>query len=183
MNLVKSLLGSQSGALVNSIAKAAGVDPKDAENVIGKLLPALSKGVKNNTTDQDGLDNLLNALNKGDHQRYIDDPDSLQGTDSTDEGNSILGHIFGSKDVSRNVAAHTAKETGISSGIIKKMLPLVAAVAMGALSKKSAGAGLLGTALAGGAGSKAMGMLTSFLDADDDGHVIDDVLRLAKKLF
>ena len=55
------------------------------------------------------------------------------------DGNKILGHILGSKDVSRNVAAAAANDTGIDADLIKKALPLVAALAMGAMSKKTSG--------------------------------------------
>ena len=39
--------------------------------------------------------------------------------------------------MSRQVAATAEKDTGIDAGLIKKALPLVATLAMGAMSKKS----------------------------------------------
>jgi hypothetical protein len=47
------------------------------------------------------------------------------------DGNGILGHILGSKDVSRQVAAQASARTGIGADVLKKMLPLVATLAMG----------------------------------------------------
>jgi hypothetical protein len=92
--------------------------------------------------------------------------------------------------VSRNVASHAAQKTGQDSGIVKKMLPMIAAAAMGALSKQnsssSGGAmGMLGSVLGGGQKSSgsSLGALGSFLDADNDGDVLDDVLKLGKKFF
>ena len=45
--------------------------------------------------------------------------DFLDGEDAgvTDDGNAILGHIFGSKDVSRGVANQAADLTGIGGDI------------------------------------------------------------------
>ena len=44
---------------------------------------------------------------------------------------TFLAILFGSKDVSRAVAGHAAKQTGIGADVLKKMLPMVAAMAHG----------------------------------------------------
>lgn len=53
------------------------------------------------------------------------------------DGNNILGHLFGSKDVSRAVAGQAATKTGLGADVLKKLLPLVATMAMGSLSKQT----------------------------------------------
>ena len=84
------------------------------------------------------------------------------------DGNGILGHLFGSKDVSRQVAAGASAQTGIGADVLKKMLPMLASLAMGALAQRatrapggnvqlnpSSGGGLmdmLGPLLGGGGG-------------------------------
>ena len=75
--------------------------------------------------------------------------------------------------MSRNVAANAASSTGLDAGLIKKALPLLAGLAMGALSKKS------------NAGQSMGGGLTDLLGfgGNDDGLGLDDVLNLAKKFF
>jgi hypothetical protein len=90
-------------------------------------------------TDGDGLSKLRRALETGGHDRYIDNPESMLADETRVDGNKILGHLFGSKDVSRDVARTAEKDTGIDAGLIKKALPLLATLAMGAMSKKSAG--------------------------------------------
>ena len=67
---------------------------------------------------------------------------------------------------------------------------MLAAAAMGSLGQQASGGGQLaglGAALGGGGGrsgdSPALSMLESFLDADRDGNVLDDVLGLAQKFF
>ena len=89
-------------------------------------------------------------------------------------------HILGSKDLSRQVAATASARTGISDSILKQMLPAVAALAMGALSKgtsaQHAGVSEIGPAAASGGGSDILSMLTPFLDRDRDGSIADDIL-------
>jgi hypothetical protein len=49
-----------------------------------------------------------------------------------------LGHLFGSKDVSRQVANGAAAKTGIGADVLKRMLPMLASLAMGALAQRAA---------------------------------------------
>ncbi len=124
---------------------------------------------------------LANALAKGDHQRYLERPEQLRQSAAQLEGNAILGHIFGSKDVSRNVAGAAARETGVDAGIIKKLLPLLAPVVMGALSSRASSAGMLSGG--GSSSGSSLGAIASFLDFDKDGSAIDDVLNIARRFF
>jgi hypothetical protein len=72
-------------------------------------------------------------------------------------GNEILGHIFGSKDVSRDVAGQASQQTGIDTSVLKKLLPIVAgAVAMHYITHRNSGGagtetggGILGSILGG----------------------------------
>ena len=97
---------------------------------------------------------LLQALGKGNHDRYLDHADALTNHAAVEDGNGILGHIFGSKDTSRALADRTSKTTGISSGILKKMLPLIAALVMGSLKKQSSNSGILDQLLGGLGGGR-----------------------------
>jgi hypothetical protein len=186
MSLLDAVLGKQNADMVAQLAQSAGIDQNDVQNIVRQLLPAVSRGIKSNATSSEGLQGLLNALQTGNHQRYIDHPEALQEETAKADGNAILSHIFGSKEVSRNVAAHAAQETGADTGIIKKLLPLVATVVMGALSKQSSDKTLsAGSAQSyGQSGANPAGnWITSFLDADKDGDITDDLLNLAKKFF
>ena len=90
----------------------------------------------------------------------------------------------GSKEVSRQVASHASQQTGVSSDILKKMLPVVATMVMGGLSKQSNTGGGALAGLLGGASKQQSGgqsLLTSFLDADGDGSVADDLLGMFLK--
>lgn len=88
------------------------------------------------------------------------------------------------KDVSRNVAGHGAAQTGLDAGILKQMLPMKAAIAMGILGKQVSGAGSQG-AFRGGKGIPAgtPGFLGALLDSNQDGSILDDLLGLARKFF
>ena len=178
MNLLDLITATGGDNGIREMANSAGLGTDDATKLVAALGPALLGGLKKNTTDDSGLAGLRRALETGGHQRYLDDPQSMRSEDARADGNRILGHLFGSKDVSRNVAAHAASETGIDAGIIKKALPLLAGLAMGAMSKKTSAGRELGTS----ANSGGLGPLADMLSGDD-GFGLDDVLGLARKFF
>ncbi len=177
LDLLKSAGGDDS---VGQLARSVGLGSSDASNLVKALAPALMRGMQKNTADDNGLAGLRRALETGGHDRYIDRPDLMASDDTRSDGNRILGHIFGSKDVSRNVAAAASRDTGIDASLIKKALPLVAALAMGAMSKKTSAGRDLGTsASAGGLGPLA----DLFGGGGSDSGGLDAILGMARKFF
>jgi hypothetical protein len=83
--------------------------------------------------------------------------------------------VLGSKDASRQVASQASAQTGLGADLLKQMLPVVAAMAMGALSKHTAGAagqeasagggllGTLGSLIGGGQAPSGAGALMGIL--------------------
>lgn len=182
MSLLSSILDANGGAAVREMARSVGISEADAQGAVQQLLPAIARGIRRNASRGGGLEELIGALKSGGHRRYVDHPEDLAQPDTIVDGNAILGHVLGSKQVSRNVAGRAARETGLDAGVLKQMLPMVAAAAMGCLGKQVSGGGALGALSSGPSRDPGMaGMLESFLDSDRDGAVLDDVLDLARK--
>jgi hypothetical protein len=197
MNLTDIL--AQAGGL-QSVARDLGLSEDQAAVGVDALLPAVLGGMKKQAQAQPagaaGLGELLGQLGGG---GLLDQVLSPQPTDPS-PGNEVLGQIFGSKDVSRTVADHAAAQSGLDSGLLRKMLPLVAMLVTGFMAKQAGGAaaqapdggrpgglgdligsvaGMFGAgAGAAGAGSS-LGGLGAMLDADGDGNALDDILRMA----
>ena len=177
MNLMDLLMESGRGGALDRIAQRSGLSTNQTNDVLAQLAPALGRALQRNTASSDGLESLLGALAGGHHQRYVDRPEVLDQPESINDGKAILGHLLGSKDVSRNLAGHAAAQTGVNADVIKRMLPMVAALAMGALSKKTA------APQARPSQSHAGSLINSLLDSDRDGSVADDLLNMARKFF
>lgn len=205
MNLTDIL--QQAGG-IESMASELGVSPSIAKQGADALLPAILGGFKKQAQGGgiEGLGGLLGQLGGGGLL------DAVLGSQPTPvgQGNDVLGQIFGSKDVSRTVAGHAAEQTGIDSGLLKKMLPMLAMLVAGYMAKQggssaggSAGGGLgdlIGGALGGGSGGGLGGMLGSVLgggssggtgglgglgkliDLNGDGNPLDDIIGMAGKL-
>ena len=177
MNILESILAAQNGGAVTQMSQQLGVGEDQAASVLSALVPALAGGFQRNMQSAGGLDALMGALSGGQHAQYLDNPGSL--ANAVGDGNGILGHILGSKDVSRAVATRAAQQTGLDASILKKALPLVAALMMGAMARQNSGSAM--TAGSSTPGGGLMSMLTPMLDSNRDGSIVDDVLGMLGK--
>lgn len=137
MNLLEMIMSAQNGAAAQQAGAQLGLNQSQSQSAIAALLPAISSALKQNTANPQGLAGLLGALQNGQHEQYLDNPQMLGQPQTVNDGNAILGHLFGSKEVSRAVAGRASEQTGIGSDVLKKLLPLVATMAMGSLSKQT----------------------------------------------
>lgn len=177
-NLLDVLFADENKSALDEVRKNFNLNEQETRAAVEELIPALSRGLQKNTAATPGMDELLEALRTGKHERYMEKPGSLGTPETVKDGNDILGHIFGSKEVSREVATRASRQSGISSSLLKKMLPVVASLVMGALSKKVMGGGRTGAAASRSATG---GLLSSLLDNDKDGSIWDDVLGMAAR--
>ena len=178
MNLLEMLMSAGGNAAVGQLGSRFGLDENQTMAALQQLVPALGGGLQRNISAEGGLDNLLGALSGGNHSQYIDNPELVNSEETTAEGNGILGHLLGSKDASRELAAQASAQTGIGADVLKQMLPVVATMVMGSLSKQSAAGGFLGGQGAPAQADGLLGMLTPLLDSNHDGSVADDVVGM-----
>lgn len=208
MNLTDIL--AQAGG-IESMASQLGVSPETAKAGADALLPAILGGFKKQAETGGGVEGLGGLLSQLGGGGLFDAVVGPQPT-PVDQGNDVLGQIFGSKDVSRTVASHAAGQTGLDSGLLKKMLPILAMLAAGYMAKQggqqgeggglggllggmlgggnSGGlGGVLGSVLGGGASGGAaapagggLGGLGKLIDLNGDGNPLDDIIGMAGKL-
>jgi hypothetical protein len=206
-----SILNQAGG--IGAIARELGVDEGTAQAGAAALLPAVLGGFKGQAqAHPEGLGGLLGMLGGMGGGGLLESV-LAPAPSNVDAGNGVLGQIFGSKDVSRTVADHAAGQTGLSSDLLKKMLPLIAMAVAGYMAQQGGGGaggmlgGLLGAATGGGgmggmignvlggmmgggqpaapapAQGGALGGLGSLIDMNGDGNPLDDIMGMAGKAF
>ena len=183
MNLFDMLSQAGGSQSLGNISGQLGLGSSQTNDLVGALAPALMRSLQKQTQSGDSLAGLKSALASGNHQRYLDNPNLMTSNDARDDGNRILGHLFGSKDVSRNVAAQASESTGIDASLIKKALPLIAGLVMGAMSKNSNSGRDVDSSSGDLLGQLAGGVLGGGGGGGGDGFGIDDVLGMARKFF
>lgn len=136
-SLFDMLTSAQNGAAVEQMARQFGLSQEQSRAAMEALMPAFSQGLKRNASDPYGVGAFVSALSSGQHARYFEDMQQAFQPAGVQEGNGILGHIFGSKDLSRAVAKQAEQATGIGQDILKQMLPVLASMIMGGIYKQS----------------------------------------------
>lgn len=168
---------------VAEIASGLGIDQAAATKAIGMALPAIMGGMAANAAKPQGAQALSSALEDHDASIFEQLGPLLAGGGS---GAGILGHVLGNKQA--NVQQNLAGQSGLDLGAIMKLLPILAPIVMGFLSKKKQDDGLdadgLGKVLqqeraTAEAKSPGLGGLASILDSDGDGSIMDDVMDMA----
>lgn len=159
MNMYDMIAQAQGGKAFSNLGNQFGLSEEQTAEAVRQLLPAFSTGLKRNTANPEGIGSLLEALGGGRHERYYDDEQVFADNNARDDGENILGHVLGSKDVSRAAAQRASEQTGIGSELLKKMLPYIATMVMGALAKNGQNplGSILGQVLGGGGAQTSSG--------------------------
>ena len=139
MPLYDMMMNAQNGDALQAMARQFGLNQSQMEQAMAALMPAFSTGLKRNASNPMDMSNFLAALASGNHARYFENMQNAFSPQAMQEGNGILGHLFGSKEVSRAVAAQAEAATGIGQEIFKQMLPVLATSIMGGLFKQATG--------------------------------------------
>jgi hypothetical protein len=146
---------------IAQLAAQLGVDEATAEAATRQAIPTLLGGLQANAEDPAGAASLAGAL--GDHRSdLVDGGVDLDQVD-TEDGQKIVGNIFGPN--TGQVAQTLGANLGQQSGLIQKLLPILAPIVLAYLSKRLTGGSqggsgnvltdLLGSMLSGGAASQA----------------------------
>ncbi len=135
--LFDMLANAQNGQAMEQLSRQFGLSMQQTQSAVEALMPAFSQGLKRNTSDPYGLGSFMSAMASGQHAKYFEDAQKAFAPQGVSEGNGILGHLFGSKDLSRAVADQAAQVSGVSSQVLQQMLPVIASMIMGGLFKQS----------------------------------------------
>lgn len=144
MQIFDVIAQAQNGRAIQNFARAANVEDEQMEAAIRSIVGDMTLSIERNTLNRGGLADLVRAAGDGHHEFILDHPQAMADPRVAMDGNEILEHILGSKDKSRGVALRAAQASGLSDGLIKMLLPYIAQMLMGALSKWLRGSGGLG---------------------------------------
>lgn len=137
MPLYEMMRHAHRNEATRQMAKHFGLSEAQVADAYAALMPAFSAGLKRSVDGPQPLGAFLQALADGHHRRYFEDLQDAFSPAGIADGNAILGHVFGSKELSRAVAAQAARATGIAQDVLKDMLPVLAAAIMGGIYKQA----------------------------------------------
>ncbi len=187
MSGILDLLGSDLGkTIISGVAGSTGQDASKTGSLLTMAMPLLTQAMAKNASTPEGAQGLMSALSGKHNGSILDNLGGLfsGGVDAsvTDDGGKILGHILGGKQ--NNIENALSQKSGMDAGSVGQILKVAAPLLMGVLGKQtqqqnisspSALTGLLGGMLGNNSAQSEQSFLTSLLDADGDGSIIDDV--------
>ena len=182
LDLLNSPMGKQ---LISGVSGETGQPENKTADVLGMAMPLLMGAMKKNVSTSEGAAGLMSALSNKHNGSILDDLGGLfgGGVDKAvvEDGAGILGHVFGNKQPAIENAI--SQKSGVDAGSVAQILKLAAPIVMGFLGRQTAQSGvqdssgmnaLLGSML-GGQPQQNQSLITTLLDSDGDGSVLDDV--------
>jgi hypothetical protein len=162
-NFIDEFMKTYGPEVTQHLSSNVGLDQGTVQKLIPKLAPLILGGLKRQKDDQGGdarVDHILNKYGDSSVLDNIKDLVSSKVNDSSADAN--LGGLLGNGG-GVQAAQALGKSLNIDASKIIKMIPALAPLILGALTKKR------DTSNAG------IGGIGSLLDADGDGSIIDDV--------
>lgn len=131
---------------IDQLAARLGAQPAEVQRAVQAALPALLGGMQANAQDPGGEASLAEAL--GQHDNDLATPPVDVDEVDTADGEKITHHIFGAQ---QDQVVNQLGNTGASSDLVKKLLPILAPIVLSYLAKRmgggAAGQGALGSIL------------------------------------
>jgi hypothetical protein len=138
--LYETLADAQNGQVMAAVGREFGLSPEQTQSAVAALLPAISMGLKRATQTPDGLAGLLALMGQQQdlHDMYHN-PDAAFSRQGRAAGNEVLSAMFGSPEASRAVADHAQQLSGVTSTILKKLLPVIVGILISGLMRSGSG--------------------------------------------
>lgn len=176
MNILNTILeNALDDKVLNTISQKTGIDTDSVSSLVAQLAPQLINGAKENLIGTNDSSTLIDMISNTNLDSINENPENIDNMDNS----NMMGELFSSlnqneEDVSNALSA----KSGIDASSISSLLPMLAPLVMGALNKQ--------TNLSSSDTSNTndiTSMLTNFIDQDNDGSVVDDLMGMAKKFF
>jgi hypothetical protein len=162
-NFVDEFMKNYGPEVTKHMSSSFNLDQGTVSKLIPQLAPLIISGLKKQKDERGGDERVDLILNKyGDSSVLGNIKDLIANKATASAADANLGGLLGTGG--GIAAAQTlGKQMNIDSSVIQKMIPALAPIVLGALTKKrdTSGAGISG--------------IGSLLDADGDGSIIDDV--------
>ncbi|MBN1153555.1 DUF937 domain-containing protein [candidate division KSB1 bacterium] len=161
-NFVDDFMKSVGPEAVNQMSKVLGINKNTAAQIIPQVAPLILSGLKKQSEEHGGQDRVDHILNKYGSSSVLEDVAGLIKQKANDTNpDPKLGGLLGDSGV--KAANMIASQFKLDTSTAMKLIPMLAPLILGSLTKKrdTAGAGSSGIA--------------SILDQDGDGSILDDV--------
>ncbi|MFC2085407.1 DUF937 domain-containing protein, partial [Bacteroidota bacterium] len=161
-NFIDEFLKSMGPQVSKEMSSKLKINEDTAQQIVPQVIPMILGGLKKQKDERGGDARVDHILNKYGSQDVLNDvPGLFSKVEQESNPDPTLGGLLG--DAGTQASNLFGKQFSLDSGLVSKIIPMVAPLVLGALTKKRD---------TDGAGSSGIGAL---LDQDGDGSVLDDV--------
>ena len=179
MGLMDILRTAQDGRFFANAGHAAGIDPEMAEEALGRMGTAIASQLRKRAEDADALENLLDLLEDGDGDAFLDESNFMDDPELVADGEAVLADIYGSA-----AAARKALGIGPRDAAMKKLAAIAASAVLAVLARQYAKPqmqSLVSEQHAAGNGEAQGGLFSTIIEAVVKGAVQGATRQLAPK--
>jgi len=188
MNVITQMVTQQiAGAAAGQLASRLGVSEGTAQTAVQVAVPLIVAALARNSAQPQGAQDLHDAVTRDHDGSIFDNLMGYLANPQSANGSGILSHVLGTERPA--VETNLAQATGLDQSSAGSLLEMVAPLVMGAVGRQQQQNGLDSQGLsaylgaqqqqAAAANPDLMGRLTSMLDSNRDGSVVDDLSRIA----
>ena len=135
MQLFDIIRSAGGGEIVRNLAAEGGLEPKEAEQALRALLPEFGRAIRRAGESRSGAAAVHAAMRDERYARYLKDPAALREAAEVADGERVLLEVLDDHERSALVR-RVAAAIGSGEGQLRKLLPLVATLAMAALGQR-----------------------------------------------
>jgi len=161
-NFIEDFMGSLGGEVSKQISSTLNLDQKQVSQMIPQVAPLILGGLKKQKDEHGGEARVDHILNKYGSASVLDNLGDLFSNKASDNNPDpdLGGLLAGSGNQAANLLS---QNFNLDAGTATKLIPMLAPVILGFLTKKRDQDGL------GSSG------ISSLIDQDGDGSILDDV--------
>lgn len=199
-NLMELLQSQMTPQMIAQLAQQiGGADQQQTAAAANGIFSTLTGALAKNASSQEGVQNLANALDRDHDGSVLDNFMDLLGGNSQPQqqqqralnGAGILKHLLGDKQ--GGAMDMISQMSGLSGSQSGNLMQMLAPMVLGMLGKQKQSEGLdlggLASLLSGTVtqerqrdSNPAMNLVTSFLDKDGDGSIMDEAAGIGMKI-
>jgi hypothetical protein len=97
MALIDLLANAQGGQFFANAGKVAGLPPEQTRSIMEAICPEIGLALRKYAEQPDRFDHLLDIIEDGDADAFLDDPDLIQDPEVAKDGAAILTDLYGSR--------------------------------------------------------------------------------------
>jgi hypothetical protein len=134
-NLYDILRNAQGGQAIDNLASQFNITAEEADAAVKAIVPELSQGLLKQTSQPVGFGSFLGAMGEGQHLAAFSDPAAAQAATTAQKGSDVLTQVLGSHQAREEIALRASSAAGVSPDIVSQMLPVIASMIFGGLTK------------------------------------------------